>query len=59
MDLGLESPGFWLKGGVGSFGTRRVFIAFAAEHEEMQDTFAVFEADATDGPGGASGGECS
>ncbi|WP_438003366.1 TonB-dependent receptor [Sorangium sp. So ce321] len=59
MELGLEEPGFWLKGGVGSFGTRRVFLAFAPEHDEMQDTFAAFETDATDGPGGARGGERS
>ncbi|WP_437573428.1 TonB-dependent receptor [Sorangium sp. So ce887] len=59
MDLGLPAPGFWLKGGVGSFGTRRVLIAFAPEHDEMMDTFAAFETDATDGPGGARGGERS
>ncbi|XXX72426.1 TonB-dependent receptor [Sorangium sp. So ce134] len=59
MDLGLAAPGFWLKGGVGSFGTRRVLIAFAPEHDEMMDTFAAFETDATDGPGGARGGERS
>ncbi|WP_437933595.1 TonB-dependent receptor [Sorangium sp. So ce341] len=59
MDLGLAAPGFWLKGGVGSFGTRRVLIAFAPEHHEMMDTFAAFETDATDGPGGARGGERS
>jgi len=29
MDLGLEQPGFWVKGGLGSFGARRVFLAFA------------------------------
>lgn len=59
MDLGLEAPGFWLKGGVGSFGTRRLLIAFAPEHDEMMDTFAAFETDAMDGPGGARGGERS
>jgi hypothetical protein len=59
MDLGLEKPGFWAKGGYGSFGARRVFLAFAPEGKELGDTFAAFETDATDGPGGARGGERS
>lgn len=57
MDLGLKEPGFWLKGGLGSFGTRRVFVAFAPESRDLTDTFAAFEADSTDGPGGTRRGE--
>jgi hypothetical protein len=62
MDLGLEKPGFWAKGGVGSFGARRVFLAFApegGENDALSDTFAAFETDATDGPGGTRRGERS
>jgi iron complex outermembrane recepter protein len=59
--LGLERPGFWGKGSVGSFGSRRVFLAFAPEasHEERSDTFAAFASDTTDGPGGTRAGERS
>lgn len=57
MDLGLERPGFWVKGGIGSFGTRRVFIAFAPDDDDLSESFAAFEADSTDGPGGARQGE--
>ncbi|MDB4996013.1 MAG: Outer rane receptor protein [Myxococcaceae bacterium] len=61
MDLGLDKPGFWAKGGAGSFGARRVFLAFAPEGENdaLSETFAAFETDATDGPGGTRRGERS
>ena len=59
MDLGLEQPGFWVKGGLGSFGGRRVFLAFAPDDRHFSDTFAAFETDSTDGPGGVRGGERS
>ena len=57
MDLGLERPGFWGKAGLGSFGGQRVFIAAAPEDKKLGETFAAFEADATDGPGGYRAGE--
>lgn len=59
MELGLEQPGFWVKGGLGSLDTKRVFIAFAPEYDELSDTFAAFETDSTDGPGGTRRGERS
>jgi len=59
MDLGLPEPGFWVKAGLGSFGTRRVFVAFAPHDEDFSDTFAAFETDSTDGPGGVRQGERS
>jgi hypothetical protein len=59
MDLGLAEPGFLVKGGLGSFGTRRVFVAFAPDEEDLSGTFAAFETDSTDGPGGVRRGERS
>jgi iron complex outermembrane receptor protein len=59
MDLGLEKPGFWAKGGLGSFGGRRLFLAFAPDTREFSDTFAAFSTDSTRGPGGVRGGERS
>ena len=59
MDLGLERPGFWGKAGVGSFGGKRVFLAASPELDHMQDSFAAFETDSTDGPGGNRSGERS
>ena len=57
MDLGLEAPGFWGKGSVGSFGSRRVFLAYAPEDREFQNTFAAFDAYGTDGVGVGHGGQ--
>jgi hypothetical protein len=57
MDLGLEHPGFWAKGGVGSFGGRRLFLGFAPSSRDLDDTFAAFVTDSTNGPGGTRGGE--
>lgn len=59
MGLGLESPGFWTKGSYGSFGSKRVLLAFAPESREMNETFAAFVTDSTDGPGGVRSGERS
>lgn len=61
MGLGLESPGFWAKGSYGSFGSRRVFLAFAPETGDKleRETFAAFVSDSTDGPGGVRTGERS
>jgi iron complex outermembrane recepter protein len=57
MDLGLEHPGFWAKGGLGSFGGRRLFLGFAPASSDLTDTFAAFVTDSTNGPGGTRGGE--
>jgi hypothetical protein len=57
MGLGLDRPGFWAKGSLGSFGARRIFLAFAPEDEDFSETFAAFEVDSTRGPGGVRGGE--
>ena len=57
MDLGLDEPGFLAKGTLGSFGTRRVLLAFAPGDEQWRDSFAAFEAYATDGVGGGRGGD--
>jgi hypothetical protein len=59
LGLGLEKPGFWAKGGLGSFGGRRLFLAFAPEARDFSDTFAAFSTDSTVGPGGVRGGERS
>jgi iron complex outermembrane receptor protein len=57
MDLGLESPGFWGKGSIGSFDSRRVFLAYAPEDPEWSNSFAAFEAYGTDGVGVGRGGQ--
>jgi len=59
MDLGLESPGFWGKGSLGSFGSKRVFLAYAPEDRdrEWSNSFAAFEAYGTSGVGEGRGGQ--
>jgi hypothetical protein len=57
MDLGLEEPGFLGKGALGSFGSKRVLLAFAPDDDEWRDSFAAFEAYSTDGPGSGRGGD--
>jgi hypothetical protein len=59
MDLGLEQTGFVAKGTYGSFGSRRIFLAFAPDDRHLRDTFAAFEAYGIDGPGSGRGGERS
>jgi hypothetical protein len=57
LDLGLDEPGFLAQGSLGSFGTRRVVLAFAPDSNEWRDSFAAFEAYGTDGPGTGRGGD--
>jgi hypothetical protein len=57
MDLGLDQPGFLGEGTLGSFGTKRVVLAFAPDDERWGDSFAAVEAYGTDGPGSGRGGE--
>lgn len=57
MDLGLSRPGFTGKGTAGSFGSRRVFLAFAPDDHAWRDSFAAFEAFGIDGPGDGRAGE--
>jgi iron complex outermembrane receptor protein len=57
MDLGLEAPGFWGKGALGSFGSRRVYLAYAPEDREWSNSFAAFDAYGTDGVGVGHGGQ--
>jgi hypothetical protein len=57
MDLGLDQPGFLGEGTLGSFGTKRVVLAFAPDDARWRDSFAAFEAYGTDGPGSGRGGE--
>jgi hypothetical protein len=57
MDLGLDEPGFVGKGTLGSFGSRRVLLAFAPDDSQWKDSFAAFEAYSTDGPGSGRGGD--
>jgi iron complex outermembrane recepter protein len=59
MDLGLAQPGFLAKGTLGSFGSRRVLLAFAPDNYEWRDSFAAVETYATEGPGGGRGGQRS
>ncbi len=51
MEGGLAKPGFLGKGTYGSFGTKRMLLAFAPENRHWRDSFAAFEAFSTDGPG--------
>jgi hypothetical protein len=48
--LGYDEPGVTASGLIGSFGERRVFLAYHPE-EAPSDTFAAFEAQSTDGFG--------
>jgi hypothetical protein len=60
MDLGLDEPGFLGKGTLGSFGSKRVLLAFAPDDrhdDEWRDSFAAFEAYSTDGVGTGRGGD--
>jgi hypothetical protein len=57
MELGLDQPGFLGEGTMGSFGTKRVVLAFAPDDERWRDSFAAFEAYTTDGPGTGRGGD--
>jgi len=57
MDLGMARPGFTAKGTGGSFGTRRVFLAFAPDDHAWRESFAAFEGFSVDGPGDGRAGE--
>ena len=57
LDLGLDEPGFLAEGTLGSFGTKRVVLAFAPDDNQWRDSFAAFEAFSTDGPGSGRGGD--
>jgi hypothetical protein len=57
LDLGLDEPGFLAEGTLGSFGTKRVVLAFAPDDNQWRDSFAAFEAYSTDGPGTGRGGD--
>jgi hypothetical protein len=49
-DLGYREPGITAKGTAGSFGERRVFLAYHGENADP-GSFAAFEAQSTDGFG--------
>jgi hypothetical protein len=51
-DLGYQEPGITVKGGTGSFGERRVFLAYRGKNADP-GSFAAFEAQSTDGFGKA------
>jgi iron complex outermembrane recepter protein len=51
-DLGYRAPGITAKGSLGSFGERRVFLAYHRE-DASPGSFAAFEAQSTDGFGPA------
>lgn len=57
MELGLAERGFTAKGTAGSFGTRRVFLAYAPDDHHWKDSFAAFESFGVDGPGDGRAGE--
>jgi TonB family protein len=50
MRLGVVEPGATLKGAVGSFGARRLFVSYHPK-DSSEETFAAFEQYATDGFG--------
>ncbi|MCL2726016.1 MAG: TonB-dependent receptor [Polyangiaceae bacterium] len=50
MDLGVAEPGATVKGTIGSFGTRRLFLAYHPKGEP-EETFAAFEDYQTSGFG--------
>jgi iron complex outermembrane recepter protein len=50
MKLGYAEPGGTVKGTVGSFGARRLFLAYHPK-DSSEETFAAFESYATDGFG--------
>lgn len=50
MKLGYAEPGIHAKGTIGSFGTRRLFLAYRPK-DVSDETFAAFEEYATDGFG--------
>jgi hypothetical protein len=50
LDLGYAEPGFTAKATLGSFGTRRYFLAYRPK-DAPESTFAAFETYATDGFG--------
>lgn len=52
IDLGVEEPGLTVKASVGSFGTRRGFLAYRPA-EASERTFAAAELQQTDGFGAA------
>jgi iron complex outermembrane recepter protein len=51
-DLGYREPGITAKGTMGSFGERRVFLAYHRQ-DSSPESFAAFEAQSTDGFGPA------
>ncbi|MGH7295213.1 MAG: TonB-dependent receptor plug domain-containing protein, partial [Polyangiaceae bacterium] len=57
LDLGLDEPGFLGEGTLGSFGSKRVLLAFAPDDEHWRDSFAAVEAYSTGGPGTGRGGD--
>ncbi len=50
MRLGYDEPGVTTKGTIGSFGTRRLFLAYHPK-DASEETFAAFEEYSTDGFG--------
>lgn len=50
MKLGYKEPGFTTKGTLGSFGAKRLFLAFHPK-DTSDETFAAFESYSTDGFG--------
>ncbi len=50
MRLGYQEPGATIKGSVGSFGARRLFLAYHPK-DTSEETFAAFEEYSTDGFG--------
>jgi hypothetical protein len=59
MELGMEKPGFLGKATGGSFGARRLLLAFRPEDREWGESFAAFETYGIDGPGWGRSGERS
>jgi hypothetical protein len=59
MELGMEKPGFLGKVTGGSFGTRRLLLAFRPDDREWGESFAAFETYAIDGPGAGRSGDRS
>jgi hypothetical protein len=61
MDLGLDEPGFLGKATLGSFGSRRLLLAFApnSSDDRLRESFGAVEVYSTDGVGTGRGGERS
>ncbi|WP_394827364.1 TonB-dependent receptor [Pendulispora albinea] len=59
MELGLPKAGFWGKGTLGSFRSRRIFLGYVPNGDFWRDCFAAFETYSTDGAGTGRAGERS